>query len=181
MATPPDFTAGQVLTAAQMNGIGLWLVKSQTVGTGVSSVNVTSAFTADFDNYRIHWNNGTLSAQTSLEFKLGASTSTYNYKMLYGSYANATVAGSGKENQAKFEWCGGGDSNFAVMDVTVFQPFLTKYTGICTNGFYNPNVEMGIMSGVHKTATSYSDFTLTPSGGATMTGGTIYVYGYRNV
>jgi hypothetical protein len=41
MATPPDFSSGAVLTAAQMNSVGLWLVKTQTVGTAVSSVAVT--------------------------------------------------------------------------------------------------------------------------------------------
>jgi hypothetical protein len=41
MATPPDFSSGAVLTAAQMNSVGLWLVKTQTVGTTVSSVAVT--------------------------------------------------------------------------------------------------------------------------------------------
>ena len=37
MATPPDFSSGQVLTSSAMNSVGLWLVKTQTVGTAVSS------------------------------------------------------------------------------------------------------------------------------------------------
>ena len=56
--TYPTFTNGQVLPASDLNAIGLWLVKSQTVGTGVSSVTVSNAFSADFDNYRIIYSGG---------------------------------------------------------------------------------------------------------------------------
>jgi hypothetical protein len=51
MATPPDFTAGQVLTAAQMNKIGLWVVKTETAFSAAASVTADSVFTADFTNY----------------------------------------------------------------------------------------------------------------------------------
>ena len=50
MATPPTFSSGSVLTAAQMNAVGLWLVKTQTVGTAVSSVSVTDVFSSNYDN-----------------------------------------------------------------------------------------------------------------------------------
>ena len=43
----PVFASGDVLNASDMNGVGLWLVKTQTIGTGVSSVVVTGAFSAD--------------------------------------------------------------------------------------------------------------------------------------
>ena len=53
MATPPVFSAGAVLTAAQMNAVGLWEIKTQTIGTGVASFEVTGAFSSDYDNYKI--------------------------------------------------------------------------------------------------------------------------------
>ena len=62
MAIPtlPTFTAGQILTSSVMNDVstignyqGLFWIKSQTIGTGVSSVTVTGAFSSDFDNYLI--------------------------------------------------------------------------------------------------------------------------------
>jgi len=49
----PSFASGEVLTAADMNAVGLWLVKTQTVGTGVPSVVVTDAFSANYDNYLV--------------------------------------------------------------------------------------------------------------------------------
>ena len=59
------FTTGEVLTAADTNtylaNSGLVYVKSQTIGSAVSSVNVTSAFSSTYDNYVI-----TLSMQAHL-------------------------------------------------------------------------------------------------------------------
>jgi hypothetical protein len=46
-----------------------------------------------------------------------------------------------------------------------------------TSQAYIGETETGTNSGLHKTATSYTDFTITPTTG-TLTGGTIYVYGY---
>ncbi len=48
--TYPSFSAGDILTAADMNAVGLWLVKTQTVGTAVASVTVTDAFSSTYDN-----------------------------------------------------------------------------------------------------------------------------------
>ena len=64
MATPPTFSAGAVLTAAQMNKIGLWTTVPTSVAngtisgnavtfSGVSSVSLNGVFTSDFDAYRI--------------------------------------------------------------------------------------------------------------------------------
>jgi hypothetical protein len=51
------FTTGEVLTASDTNtylaNAGLVYVKSQTIGTGVSSVIVSDCFTTDYDNYKI--------------------------------------------------------------------------------------------------------------------------------
>ena len=57
--TYPTFNSGDVLTAAEMNAVGLWLVKTQTIGTAVSSVTVTGAFSTDYDAYQIVVTGGT--------------------------------------------------------------------------------------------------------------------------
>lgn len=82
MATPPDFAVGQVLTSAHMDAVGLWLVKSQTIGSGVPNVEVTGAFSSDFDAYKIVVSGGAASASGPLSLKLGSTTSGY-----YGGYA----------------------------------------------------------------------------------------------
>ena len=51
MAVPPVFVAGAVLTAAQMNQIGLWRTKAQTSFSAASSVVADNVFTSDFESY----------------------------------------------------------------------------------------------------------------------------------
>jgi len=75
MATPPTFTNGTPLYQESLNAIGLWLVKSQTVGTGVSVQNVTSCFSADFDNYVVTVSNVATSGNGG----------TINFKLLSGT------------------------------------------------------------------------------------------------
>jgi len=62
-----------------------------------------------------------------------------------------------------------------MLNCDISSPFLSKYTFI--SGNYVSDSNAGAVQGVHKVATSYTGFTLTPAAG-TMTGGTIYVYGY---
>ena len=176
--TYPVFASGDVLNAADMNGVGLWLVKSQAVGTGVSSVTVTGAFSADYDNYKITYTGGVGSGGT-INLNLGASVTAYFNTLVYGnSYAVPTATGTGTNNGGGWGLCGYHDANYALSIVELYGPFLAKYTGM-TSAFM-ADTNSGALNGIHKVATSYSSFILTGAGGSTLTGGTIRVYGYRN-
>jgi hypothetical protein len=175
----PDFSPGEVLTAAAMESISGWLVKSQAVGTGVSSVTVTGAFSADYENYRIIYSNGVASAtDANISIALGASTASYDEGLIYNTFASATVNGFQRQNQTSWVWAGNANQQQNLFNMDLFGPFTTRYTYYKSNGF-SSLIANALSSGVHKVATSYSGFTLTPTGG-TITGGTIRVYGYRN-
>lgn len=179
MAVPPDFVAGQVLTAAQMNKVGLWLIKTQTIGTTVSSVVVSDVFSADYENYKIIVSGGTSSStNTNLNLTLGSTTTGY----YYGGYTSSFVSSSGSpffgNNAASFPF--GTASLQNTCDGTLIRPFATdetiiygEYSNINTSG------NGGWIKGFVNNTTSYTAFTLTPGTG-TLTGGTIYVYGYRD-
>lgn len=186
MALPVTFVAGDVLEAAQLNsnftyleGVGgLQLVKTQTIGTTVASVTVTDAFSATYENYKIIVSGGASSANCYLGFKLGASTASYYEFMFFGEFSNSTVLGANTNNGTSFIYFGGGEpagSLSATADV--LGPQLAKYTRYSTGTSYQSGVGSGFSSGVHRVSTAYTDFTLTPNTG-TITGGTIYVYGY---
>jgi hypothetical protein len=155
---------------------GLRLVKKQTIGSAVSSVTVTNAFSAAYENYKIVVSGGTQSDDNANSFKLGASTTGYNYSLVYTSYSSSTVLGAVSNAATIFPFVGGGDSNGSFMNVDVMQPFLAKYTRVASNSYAN-STNTGHLTGMHKVATSYTDFTIVPGSG-TFTGGTIYVYGY---
>ena len=181
MPTPPDFTAGTSLAAASLNKVGLWLVKTQTVGTGVTSVTVTNAFSADYDNYLVHYTGGTKTTTSAFSIQLGPQTTQSEYYgiLVYSLTTSGTIAVAVNNNNNRCDWIGGGEANqesFAKVDV--LGPFRTGYTKI-RNGSYQDGKNFGTYQGEHQKAVSYTDFTLVLPNG-TMTGGTIRVYGYRN-
>lgn len=159
---------------------GLVLVKTQTIGTAVSSVAVTDAFSATYDNYKIIISGGTSSANGYLKLNLTGSTAGYSMFMIYGAFASNTVEGAGLSNTASWDYAGGMQSGqYLYMNVELMAPFLAKYTRLSSLATAQTHVNTGTATGVHAVATSYTGFTVTPSTG-NITGGTIYVYGYRN-
>lgn len=156
----------------------LVLIKTQTIGTAVSSVNVTGAFSATYDNYKVIVSGGTATVATIMGLKLGATATGYYYSNTMFRYNNS-ASSTGSANVTSWERLGVSaltrlSANFELQD-----PFNAKLTTI--NYLYaDPTTtgEGGVGAGFLNNTTSYTDFTLTPASG-TYTGGTISVYGYK--
>jgi hypothetical protein len=176
----PDFSPGEVLTAAAMDSIGLWLVKTQTIGSGVSSVTVTDAFSADYDNYRILVSGGSSNTPLAFSLALGASTTGYYLGIVGNLYSSGSTAGN-DNNSNRWTVTGSAMPDGLAIDVMLTEPFLTRKTGLAVYSRidYRTNGGGTMGNGFHNVAASYTDFTLSVAGG-TITGGTIRVYGFRN-
>jgi hypothetical protein len=181
MATPPDFSVGQVLTAANMNAVGLWLVKTQTVGSGVSSVTVTGAFSADYDNYKIIYTGytGSASPVEPLKLRLGATATGYYGNAALFEYTSTALVGVNDNNQTFFRYVGGSSTAGSVTDIDLHAPFLASRTYIRANNVNYSTFANGTYGGFLDNSTSYTDFTITAFTTGTFSGGTIRVYGYR--
>lgn len=164
-----------------MNAVGLWRVKTQTVGTTVSSVAVTGAFSADYEHYRIIYAGGVASADISLFMTLGATATGY-YFASTGRRYDATDSPSQGANTTSWPFAFA-STNMVTGSCDLYAPFLAKntmFSGTAVNA--STAAATGLFrttSGYLANTTSYTDFTLTTSSG-TITGGTIYVYGYRD-
>lgn len=180
MATPPDFSPGQVLTAAHMDAVGLWLVKTQIIGSAVSSVTVTDAFSADYDNYLILVNGGASSTTTDLQLKLGSTTTGYYNFLAYTAYNVSVQSYFAQQNVAAWNYCGAATTTSMNANINLHGPFLSDETHMtCRQTFASTTTGYYHAGGFLNNTTSYTAFTLTPASG-TITGGTIRVYGYRN-
>jgi hypothetical protein len=176
----PDFSPGEVLTAAAMDSIGLWLVKTQTVGTGVSTVTVTDAFNTNFDHYRVIYQGGVGSTPQAMVMTLGASATGYYAGYLSVLYGADTLGYVRNSNSSSWD-VGGSYPNGNTLDVTLFNPQKALRTGMNNMGridYRTAGAGHTSGSGFHDSATAFTAFTLTVTG--TMTGGTIRVYGFRN-
>jgi hypothetical protein len=181
MATPPDFTAGQILTAANMNQVGMWLVKTQVVGTGVSSIPVTNAFSSDYDNYKITYTGGAGSTLQDIAMVLGATTTNYYWSDTSTSFVNGAVTGVGSNTVSNAYWrVGKLTTSGALINMDIINPFKTERTFYSSSSSFAVTTSASVVNGGYlNNATSYTDFTVNAIAG-NLTGGTIRVYGYRN-
>ena len=179
------FTTGEVLTAADTNtylaNSGLVFVKSQAVGSGVSSVEVTGAFSSTYDNYKIIYTDGTAStASAQMTVRMGATaTSSYETLLTYMAWGFGNVLGASTTGSSFF-WIGGektatnGGPNVTIFEL--YNPF--KSVATMMNSTAYGGAAAGVSYGRLNNTTSYTAFTLLIDTG-TFSGGTINVYGYR--
>jgi hypothetical protein len=174
------WSTGELLTNVDANtyaaNSGLVYVKSQTIGTAVTAVSVSDAFSDTYDAYRIVVAGGTSSAAISPAMTLGASTTSYYWSLALVNYSDGTTGGLAGNNVASWTIGGGTGPAFA-FTVELVNPFLARPT-LFRNFDSNTTAQARHFGGIHGASTSYTSFTITaPSG--TLTGGTITVYGYR--
>jgi hypothetical protein len=177
------YSSGDVLTAADLNqSSGLVLVKSQTIGTGVSSVTVTDAFSATFDHYRVIVQINTSSSSPYIGMTIGSSTSGYYGGRSATTYAGA-FSGAGDNSASKFSYLAAGYAGSPLQfSADIRAPFIATETQIFSS-YVDSNATSGASAGTYSgflnNSTSHSYFTIAPSTG-TITGGTVRVYGYNN-
>lgn len=187
MATPPVFTAGQVLTAAQMNGVGSWLVKSQTIGTAVSTVTLTDAFTSDYNAYRVVISNVTMSstaAGTSIYVKMHDGTNpvntNYNFGLARIDLAASTISAQAAALGTAGVLVGQGTGSLFSTTFDILLPNVAAHTLFANISMSNINTGYALTgAGMHQAATAYTAIQILPTTG-TLTGGTINIYGYRS-
>jgi hypothetical protein len=172
----PVFTSGEILTAANMNQVGLWLIKTQTIGSAVSSVTVSDVFSSSFDNYLITVNGGASSSNGVLRLQFGSTTSGYYYQLLFAAWGSTPLA-EGSSVLTYINSVGASLTNGLQMFCQVFNPNTATRTTVQAQNIRTS--EAGTTFGLLDNTTQYTGFNILASAG-TLTGGTIRVYGYRN-
>ena len=173
------FTTGELLTAADTNtylaNSGLVYVKSQTIGSAVTSVVVSSAFSADFDNYKIIISGGSSVSNVNLAMQFGAKTTNYKYQLIYASWNN-TISVLGSTVAGSIVYAANATTSGIFANIEVVTPFDSTKNTFMSSVFNSPT-EAGPLVGQTADTVSYTAFTIISS--SAMTGGTITVYGYR--
>jgi len=157
------------------SAVGLVHVSRTTIGTAVSSVTVSDAFSADYDNYQIMIGGGVASTACSVNLTLDGLTSGYQYAYGYIGYSGGGQVDNQSASAAYWLSVGQGSTTEVTASVTLGYPFAAKRKTIKWGGGYSTVYLHG--GGINSSTTSYTGFVITLSTG-TMTGGTIDVYGY---
>jgi hypothetical protein len=158
---------------------GLQLVKTQTIGSAVSSVTVSDVFSSTYDNYKIIIANTTCSTAAGILLTLnGSAGSTYNYGGFYTTLGTTTLNGESSAGTSAGIAVGLYANNKSASVIEIQNPFnsvATTLSAMSAGGTYTY-----VINGIDTNAASSTAFTLDPQSSATLTGGTIRVYGYAN-
>lgn len=184
MAVPPVFVAGQVLTAAQMNEIGLWQVKEKTTFTSASAVNADNVFSSDYTHYLLVGRYTTSTTNNiTLQLRVGGvdAATNYNYQIIAAQAASVTAS----RTAAATSFIVGGATNgnfFGSFSVLISGPNLAAATTFIAQNEYSAatyaDPSITDFYGNHSTGTAYDGMRLLVATG-TMTG-EYAIYGLRN-
>lgn len=157
----------------------LTLVKQQTIGSGVTSVQVTSAFSSTYDNYKIMVIGGTSGTLGNMTMQLGSTTTGYYAIRNYVSWAGVNSINN-SSNGASWFIVGGVNTDLLTASLDVLGPNLAKKT-VYTGSHWDATTGGGggFVCGFVNDTTQYTSFTLAANG-VSLTGGEIRVYGYQN-
>ena len=170
MATPPTFVAGQVLTAAQMNKIGMWRTYSTTTAGTATTVQVDNCFSADYRHYRLYISGysatlGNLVIQMSVG-GVAATGSNYYWNMATRNYnaADASTNSAGATTSFLLGLLNNGTATaYSNIVCDILDPFASSHTGFSAMNNYN-TTSFRTCVGTHYLRTSYDGFKLTGAG-----------------
>jgi len=179
--TVPVFTTGEVLTAANMNQVGLWLISSGTISNATSQ-NFDDVFSSSYANYRIVVNNTNGAASSpDLSFELRASGSTLAGNWYESAIYITNTTGPTRywsatgTNSTAVGWVSDGRGGQTIIDV--FSPNLSDNTRIISQ-----SQAWGSGASAHGTKWNVGDsdvgtgFRLSCANAFTAT---VRIYGYR--
>jgi hypothetical protein len=184
----PDFSPGEVLTAAAMDSIGLWKITTATVTTG-SVFDVTGIFSSDFDAYKIVLSNIRLSGVAGINAQLTTGTSpvvvnasNWTYLSSRVDYATSALSVDKATTNASFVFCIAG-TNATGASMEIFNPNLAQNTSVLSLGTDARNTT-GVLPNTTSAnlanTTQFTGIRFNAQSATTFTNMKVVVYGYRN-
>jgi hypothetical protein len=178
----PDFSPGEVLTAAAMDSIGLWKI-AETTFTNAADAFIYGCFSSNYQNYCVVIN-ASANGSGNIYFQMFSGTSTLESSAVYdrrGFGFSTTIFDLNAANQT--------DAYIGPISSTAN----SSSSGVVN--FFRPNQSAQTMVNTHmqaeagtvtftsyriETTTAYTGMKIFAAAGATTVTGTMRVYGYRN-
>jgi len=163
-----------------LGAAGLTLISSTTIGSSVSSVTVSNAFSSTYDNYMILVSGGVGGGTSNIGIDLGASNTGYWAVYTLRQFGTNTTTLDRTDNGVRYPYAASCSTNNLYGLIYVSAPNLAKTTSFTSFAVEHSTTAYSIWGqGFLNDTTQYTGFTLTPNA-TTLTGGTIKVYGFRN-
>jgi hypothetical protein len=182
----PDFSPGEVLTAAAMDSIGLWKVAEGALSGATTQFE--GCFTNDFDNYRIVMSSLSTSTNADIYWSglVGTTPSiSADYSFAFYGLTAAGVALNASNTASTLGYTGfsatGGVGGIIIgsASIDVYGPKLAQRTFLTSLALGYASNFYGRQGMSHFNLTTAFDGIQFTTGGAPTMGGTITIYGYR--
>jgi hypothetical protein len=176
----PDFSPGEVLTAAAMDSIGLWKI-AETSFTTAATPFIDGCFSADFENYVVVFTglSSITGGYTNVQLRAATVAKATNYSRAGLVSTTGGVLGADSFGTGQNGWRVLGQSTsglYATMNF--YRPFTSAETGYAVTSSYVGNLYS--LAGTQTESYSADGFQLIANGNAATYTGTLRVYGYRN-
>lgn len=177
----PSFATGEVLTAADMNAVGMWLIKSETFTTA-DPYNLTSVFSSTYRNYQIIMDvKGSANSALYAQFLSGTTTpftSALYYR--YGFYVTGagTYTPFSASLQTEMFVTNTSTTYESPIVMTVLRPNISNRPYVFIQSF-DPNAGLAIhVQHQVDTTTQFTGIRFDAASGSVT--GRVRVYGYRD-
>jgi hypothetical protein len=189
----PSFSVGEVLTAADMNATGLWLIQRQDV-TAQQNVDFTNVFKTQYAGYRVFWHYTQNTTRGDLQFQfrdasgvMAGNNYTFGWGGSYTASGTPTFAGfSYQTTPTTNAFAGSGaqpanrTSGFLELQNPQFNGAVFAQGQGASVNFSPTLVYVFVVGGIsHEIATAARTGLRLSCSAGTMTG-TFSLYGYRN-
>lgn len=179
MATLPTFVAGQPLTAAQMNTIGVYKISTVTA-SGAATIVANSVFTSDYTNYLIECTGLLASAGLpALTMRLRASGTDNSGAVYYAGYNYSTwtgaTAGFGDNGATSWGFLFVNTTTASAARIELYRPQQAATTDLIVQCHAPDSARHG--SGYHNSSSQFDGFSIIPASGTLS--GTVTIYGWR--
>ena len=182
MATPPDFSVGQVLTAAHMNAVGLWLIDEFTA-SAAGTLECDAIFTADFTHYKLLITGYTNNAgELQYRFNDGGTPNTSAQYWRRGFYysAGVTSVDSSGTTEHFLMYTSGSSGAPNTAELEVYSPQESVRTSVQLRAYDHHNARQIMYGGGFVNTNSFTGIDIFAAGAATNWTGKVRVYGYRD-
>jgi hypothetical protein len=181
--TFPNFSAGEVLRAQDMNAVSSWLIKTQTFSSA-SNCDVTGVFSADYENYFaiIQLASSVTGQYTNIQLLNGSTPKTVNYSRAAYVSTSSGAASADSGATGADGWRLAGQTLSGSSTVNFYRPFETATTRYSSESVYTgaSNFQWYVSGGEQTENYSATGFRILASGNVATYTGTVRVYGYRN-
>jgi len=178
----PDFSPGEVLTAAAMDSIGLWKI-AETTFSATATAFINGCFSSNYQNYLVQFY-GASSAGADLSWRFRSGTSTPETGLVYDRFGfywgtSAVNLVAANNDRAAFGDITNVAPNKTGGKLEIYAPNEAVHTTVNSHTWGSNNGAVWFPSYRVETTTQYTGIEFFTNSGATITG-TLRVYGYRN-